>query len=221
MCSRQELRELDELLTALCNNLSKALEHNMIPPEWLENQEGDVESMLHSRVWAVLAKTGFDLDYVVEVSSGFKPIDARQFRPDIQLWRSDKLVFLIEYESTNSSDSRVLWKDLKHYVDSAGNSTFPDYWLVIYTLPDHRVDKWKSWDYRSTDPVVYQIRKNPHEYYKRFFEKPSPDYQNLNVVENIDNNPNWEKRKIVFINLSNKSLEIDFPKTLRKKYSFR
>jgi len=222
MRSGVELRQLDKFLKILCKNLFSAIKMNIIPPEWLNEQKGAAESALHSRVWGMLAKTGFELGYVVEINAGFKPINSRQFLADIQLWKSNRLIFLIEYESTYASDLRILRKDLQHYVDSAGNSNFPDYWLVIYTLPDHAVGIPKSPLHRLGNRSLWEIRGNPHKYYKKVFENPSLRYSQPlpSVAEYIDNNRKWNNAKIFFVNLSEEGLEIDFPKRLNRKYLF-
>lgn len=145
--------------------------------------------MLHSRVLAILGKSGFHLEYVVEVAPGFKPQPAkgvkpdRQFKPDIQLCKKDRHSLqpesdihslLIEYESTNSSDLRILRKDLTHFKQSQNNEPFPDYWLVIYTLPNKPVTEWTLWDFHSKfDPRAVEMKVNPHRYYKKLFEDPS------------------------------------------------
>jgi hypothetical protein len=216
MAVRAGVKELHEFLVALCKNLSEAIEDNAIPCDWLCSSKGNQDYMLHSRVLGMLAKTGFDLNYIVEIEAGFKPEGRRQFKPDIQLWKSDDLRFVVEYESTNSSDLRVISKDLRHYVESRGNSPSPAFWLVIYTLPDHAVEAsdWKFWGLTKSDPCRRSIAKNPHKYYKKLLSKEL-------AQSKIDSNSDWETKKIFFTNLTEEGLEIDFPTRFNKKYRFK
>jgi len=134
----KKLVEFDRFMNTLAKNLSSAINRDIIPSKWLDGQEGSKERMLHGRMLWILAKTGDALDYVVEIDSGFKysiADKARQFRPDVQLWTKEpKLQFLVEYEGTNSQDSRILWKDLQHYYDSTDCKYPPKYWLILYTF---------------------------------------------------------------------------------------
>ncbi len=207
-----DLVELDDFLATLSKNFNDALRRNVIPSDWLNTTaDGNVDGKLHSRVLGLLAKTGFELDYVVEIESGFTPVKARQFHPDVQLWKSDRPVFLIEYESTNSSDERVMDNKLQHYVDSLSHEGFPEFWLEMYTLPDGMVSNWKSW-YHKAGPQLQLIRSNPYRYYKGKFEKK---------FSQAVGNEQWLKHKLIFLNLSTQSLEVDFPTGLNKKYLFQ
>ena len=216
-------QELDAFLKTLAKNLGEAIQHDAIPKDYLSSNRGNRESVLHARVLAILAKTGFDLEYVVEIESGFSPREGRLFRPDLQLWRSDHHSFLVEYESTNSSDSTILRKDLNHYIQSQTNESFPDFWLIVYTLPKKPVDKWTSWDYRRKwDTGFIKMKANPHKHYKAIFENPNPIDRSLpNILKYTDSNSAWQERQLFLINLSDDGLEIDYPTNFGNKYSFR
>lgn len=217
----RSLKELDRFLASLSSELGRAMQKNVIPTNWLNTQKGSRKGQLHSRILGLLAKVSADLGYIVEVESGFNPKSSRQFRPDIQLWESDSHKFLVEYESTNSSDLRVLKKDLAHYVQSLDNDQFPEYWLVLYTLPDSASGNWRSWDHRASNPQLTSIRKNPHQYYKSVFRQPFGRYPKKDLpsaARYIENSPDWGKRKIIFVNLTINGLEVDFPSRLGRKY---
>lgn len=206
-----------EFIDTLTRNLSGAINHNIIPSECLSGQTGNRERMLHGRMLWMLGKTGDALDYVVEIDSGFTPTRARQFRPDVQLWTKGqaKLQFLIEYESTNSQDSRVLWKDLQHYADSEGHEFSPEYWIILYTFPDHPVDKLPPWIRRDPNFSSFDVgrfKRNPHSYFRNVLDSEMSNY--------IDHDVEWEKRKLLLMNLTSTNLEIDYPKHLQKKYYF-
>lgn len=175
--------------------------------------------MLHGRMLGMLAKTGDALDYVVEIDSGFNYYTSdrkRQFRPDIQLWTNEpRLQFLVEYEGTNSQDSRILWKDLQHYYDSKDCEYPPEYWVILYTFPDHPVEKTPQWLRQEStfDSFAEKwFRRNPHSYFKSLLDREMSTY--------VDKGSNWEERKLFLINFTSTGLEIDFPKNLSKKYRF-
>ena len=96
MTSHQVPQELDTFLKTLADSLAKAIAGKVLPAKWLASDCGNQESWLHARVLAFMAKAGFDLDYVVEIESGFKPKDGRRFRPDLQRWKSNHHSFLVE-----------------------------------------------------------------------------------------------------------------------------
>lgn len=216
MAGTLSFRELNQFLNKLCENLRQALEDGAIPRDWLSSNKGSSDYMLHSRVWGILAKTGFELDYIVEIDAGFRPDGLGQFKPDVQLWNSDNLRFLIEYESTNSSYSEVLLKDLQRYVDSGENEVFPRYWLIVYTLPDHAIDPsaWRFWHIKKSDPLTGRIAENPHKYYKDVLKK-------TRASKGIDDFGSSENGAIILANLTEEGLEIDFPIRLNMKYPFR
>ena len=219
--------ELNEFLKTFARNVSWAREEGRIQDDFLTTTEWNSESVAHSRIHALIAKSGFDLDYVVEVEAGFKPKQGRQFKPDVQLWKSNDIRFLIEYESTNSADTRVLRKDLKHYVDSLANDMgklFPEYWLIIYTFPDSAVNssKWHSWDYLKQDTKYKKMTDKPHQFYREVFKNPRhsgiPDVMNHLGICEYSENRKWNERKIFLINLTVNGLEIDFPERFNTKY---
>jgi hypothetical protein len=216
MAGTPTFRELNRFLNKLSENLCQAIEDGAIPRDWLCSSKGNSDYMLHSRVWGILAKTGFDLDYIVELDAGFRPDGSRQFKPDVQLWKSNDLRFLIEYESTNSSYAEVLLTDLQRYVDSGENEDFPRYWLIIYTLPDNAIDPsaWKFWHIKKNDPLIWRIAENPHKYYKDFLKT-------THIQKGLDDFGGSENGEVVFANLTEGGLEIDFPSRLNRKYPFR
>ena len=226
--------ELDQFLNAFAKSISSAKKKNIINDDFFMTTTCNRGYVAHSRIHALIVKTGFDLDYVVEVEAGFKPVQGNQFKADVQLWKSDELMFLIEYESTNSSDSRVIWGDLQKYVKSMSNDlgrSFPKYWLIIYTLPDQAVDDWSRWDFNESDYAFELLRENPHQFYKRGFEDPAylcslespkgcPHIAEYPGISEFTQGKNWNSRKIFLINLTVKGLEIDFPKRFSKEYCF-
>ena len=211
--------EYYQFVKTLMKNISISVNRNIIPSEWLSGQEGNSNRMLHGRMLWLLCKTGDALGYVVEIDCGFTPTKGRQFRPDIQLWSNNrgpaKLHFLVDYEGTNSQDYRTIWKDLQHFSDSKGSVDSPDYWIIIYTFPNHPVEKLPPWiryepDFTSFDEVCF--KQNPHSFFKNKLNTEMANY--------IDQSSEWEKRKLILMNLTSTGLEIDYPKHLQTVYSF-
>ena len=148
------------------------------------------------------------------------------------MYKGVNLELLIEYQSTNGSDSRLITNNLYYYsraLEIDLNETgviLPKYWLVIYTLTDAPVEQaaWSSWDYNKSDREYQLMARSPHRFYKRVFENPQtiletkrgenweyiPKYHNVNqLCESND----WQCMKLFFINLTTTGLEIDYPKT--------
>jgi hypothetical protein len=224
--------ELDELLRSFLDNLLWALDDKFIVEEFFRTVEYNSQSVAHSRIHALLAKTGFDLNYMVEIESGLG-----RFRPDIKLWKNDEFIFLIEYESTNSSDSRVLSNDLPNYEKTKmklPTDEMPKYWLIIYTLPDFAVEDWSRCDYNKSDYAFASVLKNPHRFYKKGFREPRllcspeppkccPDIADTAKYPNVHHYTDaedWSSNKIFLINLTIDGLEIVFPERFNKRYNF-
>jgi hypothetical protein len=226
--------ELDEFLKAFAENISRALKQGHVQKGFLTTVAWNRQSIAHSRIHALIAKTGFDLGYVAEIEAGFTPAEGRQFKPDVQLWRSNDLAFLIEYESTNSSSSVVISKDLEHYRLSSRNElgkNFPEYWLIMYTFPDQAVQSWQSWDYDNRDSSFARMARNPHNFYKKGLRDPSflsdlqppkrcPEVAQYPGISKYTESRDWDNRKVFLINLTPNGLEIDFPERFSRKYDF-
>jgi len=105
---------------------------------------------------------------------------------------------------------------------------FPEYWLVIYTLPNRRVDAWNSHDYNKSDPLYQLMRSNPHQFYRRALKDPrsfynpkrSPNIADYPGILEYTEKKDWIARKIFLINLSVDGLEIDFPEAFSHRFGF-
>jgi len=219
--------ELDKFLREFASNMSWARRKGIVRDEFFTTTKWNRENVAHSRINALVAKTGFDLDYEVEVETGFKPVHGNQFKVDVRLWKSGNLWFLIEYESTNSADGRILGDEVQHYEDSLANDidkNFPEYWLIIYTFPDSAVNSsdWNAGDYLKRDWKYLMMINNPHKFYKKVFINPQdsgiPRLKNHSGIHKYTENEDWNGRKIFLINLTVNGLEIDFPERFNKRY---
>jgi hypothetical protein len=101
------------------------------------------------------------------------------FKPDLcAVEPNEETLAVVEYESTNSSDERLILKDLAHFESCirwyAGDTTerLPPCWLLISTLPDETVHHWPWYGYNenvTAPPAVKDAglrNANPLAYYR-------------------------------------------------------
>jgi hypothetical protein len=84
--------------------------------------------------------------------------------------------------------------------------------------------KWTSWDHRNerlSDLDLVMMKGNPHEYYTSIFDDPS-GYDDLlpNIVQYTEANSDWDRRKVVMVNLTAQGMEIYYPVCPNKHYLF-
>jgi hypothetical protein len=117
-----------------------------------------------------------------------------RFQPDVVGFDKDlQPMIFVDYESPNSSDERVIWKDIGPYLrwrEMTGNKT-P--YLVVTTLPAVASPDWQV---LYTSDVGYGaaakgkkelVRANPFEFWASIWRK-APEARSLNgaVILNID-----------------------------------
>jgi hypothetical protein len=225
-------------LARLAKNVSESIRSGHIASDYFQTTIHNKRNKVHSLICGIIEQTGRELGYVVEREKHFYFEDGIDyFRPDLLIWKNDCLSLLVEYESTNSSDSRVIQNDLWHYIralnldSSAADTYLPKYWLIIYTLPGGPVEHWISWDYRKADPDYVFMRRNPHRFYKSAFENPSrlclsrrdPGIVNADRLQAITKYCDLDSRsdrKLFLLNMTIHGLEIDFPEAFHRKLRF-
>jgi len=183
--------------------------------EYFVTCDYNYQSKVHSRVQAIIVKICYELGFNVEVERGFNYNDnvgkrkTKRFKPDITIYDKNKLFAFIEYESTNSSDSRFFdgenWStsDLRcllKYTQSNPNN-LPKYWVIISTLPKCEIisKRWKSWEYNKSDPKFKKIITSPFNYY---FPKYVQETQK--ILDKIETNS-----KICLLNLDRNKVSIE------------
>jgi hypothetical protein len=235
--------ELDLFLTGLARDLSQGIRSGYITSDYLQTTVHNKHNKVHNVVCGIIEQAGHRLGYVVERERHFRfEGGTSYFKPDLLLWKNDRLSLLVEYESTNSSDSRVVERDLGlHYsralkIDAGvADARLPEYWLIVYTLPDGPVEQkhWRSWDFLKARPEYATMRRNPHRFYKRALKDPSPlDHSRRDsrivktdrlqaITELANYDPaSRSDRKLFLLNLTIDGLEIDFPEAYQRKVSF-
>lgn len=147
-----------------------AMDTQLLTREHISTTNHNYMNETHSLVVSLLAKACFrgSPEYICILGHGLRTKDdkgGRKFVPDVTLWTLNggqkRLFGVIEYESTNSSDSRVITKDLENYSEFVKHhDDSPGFWLIITTLPSSGLMRkdWYSWDLRDgrISAVEYQ-----------------------------------------------------------------
>lgn len=133
-----------DFLDRLAQELHGLAVQGQLPSTALTSGSWNRYSWLHARVWAAMVRA---------VPAPFSPmIDVRwnrSFKPDLCAVRTnDQTEAVIEYESTNSSDERVILKDLEHFEKAiceyshGGGEPLPESWVIITSLVNGPVSRW-------------------------------------------------------------------------------
>lgn len=144
----------ETLLEGIAVQLSKLSQNKLISQEWLIDGIYNQKNWLHGAIWGALIKSVPD-QYLALVESRFAGYPLN-FKPDLSIANSEEeKISIIEYESTNSSDERIIVRDLKRYHDAilsyfdqkpAGDApsewALPRLWVIISTLPSTPVRNW-------------------------------------------------------------------------------
>ena len=170
-----------EILTSFAKGLKDLLGSGVITPEHLETTNRNELNETHSLIWSALCHSicqTVGKKYVVTIEHGLKPKGKgmRKFTPDISLWKVNgvkKIVGILDYESTNSSDSRIIRRDFenyRHYIQNPQIFDTPEFWVIITTLPSKKVRKsdWYSWDLirrRISRDEYVKMLENPFQYW--------------------------------------------------------
>lgn len=178
-----EQLDLDMWLTTFAARLNVLGSQQMLARDWWTTRKALPYSWMHARIWGALVQTAPD---------GFVPmVDGRWdggFKPDLMLCtRGEQTAAIIEYESPNSSDERLMLKDLQHfqsaileYVDrgvkqyaahKGWEEKLPADWIMISSFPHEAVD-WPWWGYNDrlavgpADKNVDSRNADPFAYYQ-------------------------------------------------------
>jgi hypothetical protein len=169
-----------EILANFANSLKDLIKTGFITVEHLESTNRNKLNETHSLIWGALSHSVYltlGMKCVVAINRSLKSESMKKrFTPDISLWNhshNSKLVGVVDYESTNSSDSRIIRRNFENYrqhVQTSSHSNIPEFWIIITSLPSKKVSKsdWYSWDLRrkriSGDEYL-KLLENPFEYW--------------------------------------------------------
>lgn len=170
----------DRILANLGDNIKDLIRIGVIASEHLETTNRNKSKETHSLIWGVLCHSVCQTvgkNCVVAIEHGLKSKGMKKgFTPDISLWKVNgvkKLVGIMDYESTNSSDSRIIRRDFANYHRYIQTSRFfniPEFWVIITTLPSNKVkmSDWHSWDLRRkriSRNEYLKVLENPFQYW--------------------------------------------------------
>jgi len=231
--------DLDAWLTAFAARLGELGNQKMLAHDWWTTRKALPYSWMHARIWGALVQTA---------AAGYVPmVDGRWnggFKPDLMLCTSgEQTAAIIEYESPNSSDERLMLKDLRHfqsaileYVDrgvkqyaahKGWEEQLPGDWIVISSFPHEPVD-WPWWGYND------QVGAGPPE--KDVDSRDADPFRYYEASIRADLDRRWAEIRsrfggdppdcsIVWLNLGPTALEVAAVKGARhamegKRYEF-
>ena len=200
---------LKRIMRGVSRRIEALCKEGQFSRDYVEDIRYRKHRRLHSRMLGILSSVGHDLGYMVDIERGLKPNEGSAFNPDILLWKNNEPILLLEYESTNSSDYRVIEKDLANFKISAESlledCSLPRFWVVLTTLPDKSVTSWSNWEGYSAKEYE-RIKENPRKFYKRWF------------IQEFSKVPNklFNRSKLFLFNLNERGIELVFPSTRRR-----
>jgi hypothetical protein len=202
---------IQKFISNLNSEIRNKIKNGFLKKEYFTTCDFNYQSEVHSRFLSLIVKICHNLGFDSEIERGFNYNNNGKivrFKPDVALYKDNKLHSFIEYESTNSSDGRFY--DFKRgtcdlrciYKYSLSNpNNLPLFWIIISTLPKQNVyyKSWKSWDFKKKDRTFKEVIKSPYRFY-------FPKYisETKKIVEKIN-----IKTKIVLLNIDNNKIIIE------------
>lgn len=172
---------LEGWLAKVADELNYLGQQGALTREWFTDGKWNKRSRLHARVWGALVRS-VQPPFVPMVEMTWR----QSFRPDLCIMDNhDHMIAMVEYESTNSSDERMMDKDIKNFERAILNYVgyeqhpddpawrFPEWRILISTLPDGPVQGWRWWLYYNENtayppPIKDKAKRdvNPLAYYE-------------------------------------------------------
>lgn len=202
---------LQDFIERLNSVLREKLKTGFLKEDYFITWDYNYQSEVHSRMQGIIAKVCFEMGFDVEIERGFNyrtdDNRSRRFVPDISIYKDNKLIAFIEYESTNSSDARfydienlIDWptSDLRYLREYTKTELVPqpEYWIIISTLPKESVDpkKWKAHKISRKGPDFRKLTNSPFEFhFKKYVEATDSVSKEINhavtiALLNLDKN---------------------------------
>jgi hypothetical protein len=170
------LRKLvPEVLAGLASRLRGLQDSGHFNARWVTDGAYNRGGWLHARVWAALVQS---------IPPGFVPnLEARlptpgrsetSYKPDVVVCdAANRVTLAIELESTNSSDDRVVLRDIDRlkYLAKAAAEERPDGVLLVTVLPSRPVVRLPMYDGLSPASVEGRARRraNPYAFHRDAF----------------------------------------------------
>jgi hypothetical protein len=143
------------------------------------------QNYTHPRTMGLLVKAGYSLPEteVVDIDCHLKTQKGKQFRPDLVIYdKYENPLLIIDFESPNSSDSRIPEKNVEPYILWNKINSIKVPYIIITSLPK-QPKEWKlPWTARGYYNEKYKRDKKkivhaPHEYWYGFYNKKLRKYQ--------------------------------------------
>lgn len=171
---------LKTLLEGFSREIQRYRKNGQFSAQWVTDGYWIDQRWLHGAVWGALIRAVPNENLAL-----VEPTLSKGFKPDLVILAKEKefeephKVAVIEYESSNSSDPRLVEKDLKHFYraileykglnnqKSEAAWQLPKLWLMISTLPDKEVIRWPWHGYSKNygpSPNRKERDKNPLKY---------------------------------------------------------
>lgn len=153
------------------------IQSGFLKEEYFTTWDYNYQSEVHSRILGLIIRICHELEFDVEIERGFNYKQAERtirFRPDVSVYKDNRLKAFIEYESTNSSDARFYdinreTSDLRciKLFGSDPSNDIPELWIVIFTLPKGEVEKkkWDSWEMNKSNKKFLELVASPYDFY--------------------------------------------------------
>ena len=166
--SREKL--LPHFLSLFAKRICKLYNSHHLSDQWLTDGRYNQEGWLHARLWGAMTKAVPD-EYVanLEVLVHTPGRKEKSFKPDLTICNSkDEREMIVELESTNSSDDRVIYRDIDRlkYVANLEKASRPRMALIITVLPSVPVTYLPMYDGLSKDKRA-ERRGNPYAFHHR------------------------------------------------------
>jgi hypothetical protein len=157
---------LTHFLEQFAHKLSELYTSGHFTDQWLLDGRYNKDSRLHARLWGALigaAPPGYVPNVELLVHTPGR--GERSFKPDLIICNSaDKQEMMIELESTNSSDQRVIYRDIDRLSYVARLEEPPRLALLITVLPSQPVSYLPMYDGLPAAKRA-QRRKNPYAFH--------------------------------------------------------
>ena len=142
---------------------------------------------------AIIVSNMKDVAYVgIDVRLNRKGV---KFQPDVVGFREDRSpVVYVDFESPNSSDARVPYKDVKSYLEWSEPEPKKTPYIVVTSLPNRAAPNWQirwtahgQYNERHKGSLTTEIKKNPLSYWSKEWREEMTKFDTSSVaIINID-----------------------------------
>ena len=163
----------ETLVRGILDNLSSDLRglrrSGHFSDEWLLDGSYNRGSWLHARLWGALVRA-VPKPWVVNIEARVHTAKGPEssFKPDVQICDDqDHVELVVELESSNSSDDRVVYRDIERLkcIRDFEDGYCPKCALLLTVLPSQRVKNLRMWG-DLDDAQRGERRSNPFAFHR-------------------------------------------------------